>query len=411
MRKKIISILLWSVISAAFIGPGTLATATAAGSGFGLSLSWALGFAAFACLILQEMVARITISTGKGLVELLQDYFETKLWPLVIGLSVILGCMAYQAGNILGAVSGLALTFSIDKWILTSAVGAICILLLAIGSTHTISKILGLVVASMGLLFLYMAIASPIDQLIAFPRERNDSSLIILGLVGTTIVPYNLFLGAGLAKKESISSMRFGLTISVLFGGLISLAVLVVAANLTSSGDFAEIAVFLKGQLGDWAFYFMGYGLFAAGITSSLTSPMAAAIISKEIFNKKNAYGVTWLVVISFGLIFGLMDIKPLPVIIAAQALNVFVLPSVAMMVILLVNDSRYIKKEHLNNEFQNILALCVLDLVLMLALHGLLKLTKLYMIETMLDFFVIQMLLLPILVLVYKKTKSNRLS
>lgn len=411
MRKKIISILLWSVISAAFIGPGTLATATAAGSGFGLSLWWALGFAAFACLILQEMVARITISTGKGLVELLQDYFETKLWPLVIGLSVILGCMAYQAGNILGAVSGLALTFSIDKWILTSAVGAICILLLAIGSTHTISKILGLVVASMGLLFLYMAIASPIDQLIAFPRERNDSSLIILGLVGTTIVPYNLFLGAGLAKKESISSMRFGLTISVLFGGLISLAVLVVAANLTSSGDFAEIAVFLKGQLGDWAFYFMGYGLFAAGITSSLTSPMAAAIISKEIFNKKNAYGVTWLVVISFGLIFGLMDIKPLPVIIAAQALNVFVLPSVAMMVILLVNDSRYIKKEHLNNEFQNILALCVLDLVLMLALHGLLKLTKLYMIETMLDFFVIQMLLLPILVLVYKKTKSNRLS
>jgi len=65
--KRLLNILLWSVIAAAFIGPGTITTAARAGSDFRFALAWALLFSIIACLILQEASGRITVLTGKEL--------------------------------------------------------------------------------------------------------------------------------------------------------------------------------------------------------------------------------------------------------------------------------------------------------------------------------------------------------
>ena len=67
--KRLLNILFWSVIAAAFIGPGTVATAARAGSDFGFALAWALLFSVLACLVLQEASGRITALTGKELGE------------------------------------------------------------------------------------------------------------------------------------------------------------------------------------------------------------------------------------------------------------------------------------------------------------------------------------------------------
>jgi manganese transport protein len=84
----------------------------AAGSQFQLDLLWAITFATVGCVVLQEVSARITIASGRTLGQaLLLTYGESKgaaaQW--ILGISVILGCAAYEAGNILGAVSGLNL--------------------------------------------------------------------------------------------------------------------------------------------------------------------------------------------------------------------------------------------------------------------------------------------------------------
>ena len=116
-NPKLSSIVLWSVVSAAFIGPGTITTAVTAGSSYGLDLLWAIFFSAIACLILQEIAARITIASGKNLGQVLTQKFGTRkgrFLKFFIGGSVILGCAAYEAGNILGAVSGLNLLTGID---------------------------------------------------------------------------------------------------------------------------------------------------------------------------------------------------------------------------------------------------------------------------------------------------------
>jgi manganese transport protein len=76
LKNKLGAVLFWSVISAAFIGPGTVTTAAAAGAGFGLDLVWVLLVSAFACVVLQVNVTRISIESDKNLGELLREQFK-----------------------------------------------------------------------------------------------------------------------------------------------------------------------------------------------------------------------------------------------------------------------------------------------------------------------------------------------
>ncbi|MEM9986356.1 MAG: divalent metal cation transporter, partial [Bacteroidota bacterium] len=108
MRKSLASILFWLVISAAFIGPGTVATAAKAGATYGSSLIWALLFSVAATYLLQEAAARIPLLSGKNLGQALQETFQGprgKWLNRFLAVAVILGCAAYEAGNILGAVA------------------------------------------------------------------------------------------------------------------------------------------------------------------------------------------------------------------------------------------------------------------------------------------------------------------
>ena len=113
MKKNTLSsVILWSVISAAFIGPGTVTTAVTAGSQFKLNLLWAVTFSTIGCILLQEVSARITIASGLTFGESLIKKFGPstgKMLQWLVGGSVIFGCAAYEAGNILGAVAGLHL--------------------------------------------------------------------------------------------------------------------------------------------------------------------------------------------------------------------------------------------------------------------------------------------------------------
>lgn len=381
LNKRISSILLWSIVSAAFIGPGTLATATAAGAQYGTQLIWALVFSTIACLVLQEMAARITIVSGKGLGTIMKQESKSKFGVYFIGFSVVLGCAAYQAGNILGAISGVLLFAGINKMLLIGLTGLCCAILLWRGSIKVITTSLGVVVAVMGLMFLFLAFQVPlkITEIASgaiLPNIPDGASWIVLGLVGTTIVPYNLFLGAGVAKNEVLKNMRFGLSISVLFGGLISIAILLVATQANAQSGFAEVANVLGDYLGNWAFVFMGIGLFSAGITSSITSPMAAAIITSSIIennNRESVYRITWLAVLAIGMLFGMLDFKPLSVIIAAQALNGLVLPLMVIVLIIFTNSKKIMGKAS-NSLPLNVLSLIILNIVLLIGFNNCLK-------------------------------------
>ena len=147
---KSFSAFYWWVIAAAFIGPGTVTTAARAGAMNGYDLAWAVVFSIFACLMLQEASARVTIVTGRPLAQVMGDYLGRWVMYLV-AVAVGVGCVAYEAGNVIGAASGLVLTGVAELPVLVVSIGFAAGLLLWFGSVQTISRWLGFAVLLMGL--------------------------------------------------------------------------------------------------------------------------------------------------------------------------------------------------------------------------------------------------------------------
>ena len=290
--KGLLNLLFWSVIAAAFIGPGTVTTAARAGSDFGFALAWALLLSTVACVVLQDASGRITVLTGKELGEAVRTRFSTSRWarwvPALLAAGVVLGCAAYEAGNLLGGVAGLRLVVDVSPAWATIACGVIAAALLATGNTRWIAQSLGALVAVMGVVFLITAIRlgpdfSALLSGLLVPRIPTGSLILVIGLVGTTVVPYNLFLGSALARDHGLGEMRWGLALAIGGGGLISLAVLVVGSALGGGLEYERLAAVLTDRLGAGAEWSLAIGLFGAGLTSAVTAPLAGAITARTL--------------------------------------------------------------------------------------------------------------------------------
>ncbi len=378
------------MIAAAFVGPGTVTTAASAGCRFGFALLWALLFSTVSCLVLQEASARLTLVSGLNLGEALRRQYTVgfqaaALLLLVLG-AIVLGCAAYEAGNILGAVAGAALTTSLPPSILVVASVAVAGGLLWFNSPRTVARLLSLLVAVMGAAFLLTALrlgppSGPLLEGALLPSLPPGSGLLALGLVGTTVVPYNIFLGSGIAGGQSLREMRFGLAVAVGLGGLISMGVLVVGSAVAEPFSFEALARLLEDRLGKWGRTLFAAGLFSAGLSSAITAPLAAAITARSLFGSGESarrwgdrswrYRGVWAVVLLVGLGFGLSDVRPIPAIILAQALNGVLLPLVTVFLLLAVNDRRLMGDAGRNGAIANSLAALVVAVTLLLGVAG----------------------------------------
>ena len=98
------------MIAAAFIGPGTVTTASLAGASYGTTLLWAILFSIAATVILQEMTVRLGVIGRLGLGEAIRKKFTTSWIRIIVSIliigAILIGNAAYEAGNITGAVLG-----------------------------------------------------------------------------------------------------------------------------------------------------------------------------------------------------------------------------------------------------------------------------------------------------------------
>ncbi len=388
--KRLLNLLFWSVIAAAFIGPGTVTTAARAGSDFGFALAWALLFSTVACVVLQEASGRITVLTGKELGEAVRMRFSTSRWagwvPALLAAGVVLGCAAYEAGNLLGGVAGLQLVVDVSPAWATITCGVIAAALLATGNTRWIARSLGALVAVMGVVFLITAIRlgpdlSALLSGLFVPRMPSGSLILVVGLVGTTVVPYNLFLGSALARDHGLGEMRWGLALAIGGGGLISLAVLVVGSALGGGLEYERLAAVLTDRLGAGGEWSLAIGLFGAGLTSAVTAPLAGAITARTLLGdggdrewdeKSWRFRGVWMGVLTAGVLFGATGVKPIPVIILAQAFNGLVLPLIAVFLWLTMNDRDLLGDDGVNTRTQNVVMGFVVLVCVALGLRGL---------------------------------------
>ena len=217
------------------------------------------------------------------------------------------------------------------------------------------------------------------------PTAPKNSLLSIIALVGTTIVPYNLFLHASLVSKKwnKTTDLKYAqrdTILSISLGGLVSIAIMITAAKTQSLEikNVLDLAIGLEPIYGNSAKYFMGIGLFAAGLTSAITAPLAAAFVANSCFgwgsNMQNKrFKAVWMFIIILGVILMSFGIKPIEVIKLAQIANGILLPIITIFLLWAVNRTS-ILKTYKNTLIQNIIGIIIVVLTLGLGIMSVLK-------------------------------------
>jgi len=202
---------------------------------------------------------------------------------------------------------------------------------------------------------------------------------LILALLGTTVVPYNLFLHSAIILKkwkdhQDIPWMRKDTLLSIGLGGAITISVIVTASVAYYSRSLViQSPVDLSLQLaplygGKLARVFLGIGFFSAGLSSAITAPYAAAWTAAGLFGWKEKdwrFSLVFLTVIGFGMLVSMTSLKPLQLIVLAQVTNALLLPLVSVFIFYLLNKKEVGK--YRNNLLQNVLFLIVFLIVVLI--------------------------------------------
>ena len=381
------------LVAAAFIGPGTVTTASIAGANFGFVLMWALLLSIIVTFVLQEMSSRLGIVSGLGLSEALRssmnNHFLKAFLMILIVSALGIGNAAFEVGNITGAAIGLSQISNLSISSSVLIVGILVLILLGTRIFKMLEQILTVLVVIMSLLFLLTMITIEIDYSkllrgLFIPTVTASSLLTIMALIGTTVVPYNLFLHADASKRkwkdqevtQALNNSRADTAISIGLGGLITLAIMSTSA-VAFFGSSMEIssenlARQLEPILGSYSSYIFNFGLFVAGITSAVTAPLAASIAVTEALGWKNdpssiRFKLVWIIILLIGVLFAYFGTKPLQAILFAQATNALLLPFLALFLFYVVNNSR-LMGSHKNTITINIIALIIIMAVVLLS-------------------------------------------
>lgn len=400
MLNRLRSIGPGALTAAAFIGPGTVTTATVAGAQYGYALVWALVFATIAAIILQEMAARLGVAARLGLGEAVTQSVSGApglRWgviALIIG-ALFIGNAAYEGGNIAGAVLGVqaALGETAPRALTAGVIALVAGVVLLFGGYRLIEKFLIAAVIIMSLTFAaaLMIIGPDFGALFkgaVIPSIPAGALALVIGLIGTTIVPYNLFLHAAAARKRwpdanGLVEARFDAGLSIGLGGVVSILVMsTAAASLFAASlevsNAADMARQLEPAFGAGAKYLLALGLFAAGLSSAITAPLATGFAAAELFGfesdpKAAKFRAVAGAVLLAGAVTAISGARPIEVILFAQFANGLLLPIIAIFLLIAANR-RSILGAHVNSLAANIAAGAVVLITAGLGLRGILR-------------------------------------
>ena len=372
---------------------------TIAGSQFGFALLWALLLSIVITIFLQTIAVRIGVISQSSLSNTIVSQFRSKtirIVSIILILSAILvGNIAYEAGNISGGVLGLEAVFGNLSFAgvynaYSLIIGLIAFVILLLGNNRLLEKILMGLVLFMSLAFLLTAIKTGPDLKLFFsglfiPTFPENSILIIIGLIGTTVVPYNLFLHASLAKEKwnspkELKDAKIDTIVAVLVGGLISVCIIISSTSigLDQLNSAVDLAKGLEPVFGSFSKQLISFGLFAAGLTSAITAPLAAAYVTCGCLNwstelKSLRFRMVWFIVLIVGVVCSSLNIDSIEIIKFAQVANGILLPTITFFLILIANNSNVLGK-YVNNWKHNLVSFFVLLITLILGFKSIIK-------------------------------------
>jgi manganese transport protein len=283
------------VVSIGYVDPGNWATDLGAGA-YGYQLLWVVLVASAIAIVLQLAVSELTIATGTDLATLISrrwPRFSTLFWAIFQGAAV-----ATDVAEFSGIVLGVELLFHLS--LIVSVIAGLAIVAAILTLTDRTSKgleyaLLGAVgIISVGCLY-ELAIIHPAWGAVlngaTVPRVPDAAALIIVvGIIGATVMPHNLFLHSSLILKncsgcsdeERKSRGRFftrETLVALNAAAVINAAILILGAALRGAHGSFESAFAELIPAGAGAAVVFSGALLVSGIAASTTATVSGDYI------------------------------------------------------------------------------------------------------------------------------------
>ena len=283
------------IVTVGFIDPGNWATNIEGGSRFGYELLWVITLSTIMLIVIQHMAAKLGIATGKSLAVNIREHFSVPASAL-LGLSIVLACVATDVAELLGGAIGFNLLFGMPLWLGALFTVLLEIFLIISQKYHQIELIIMSFLGIIGLCYLVEVLIVMPDWMklapaVIVPRVDKSSIYVAMAILGAVVMPHNIFLHSnvihsrkwGISEAEKIALLRFEKidTLSaMLMGWVINSAMIIVSAAVFSRhhipvDSIEQASATLKPLAGPLAGFLFALALVFAGVGSSVTSSMA----------------------------------------------------------------------------------------------------------------------------------------
>jgi Mn2+/Fe2+ NRAMP family transporter len=301
-----------------FIGPGLIAasagndaggvvTYASAGAQFGYKTLFFMVIVTVFYVVIQEMVARTSVYTGKGLAALIREEFSLRLTAFAILAFAVanLGLMVTEFGGIATAFS----LFGVSRYLCVPIAAVAIWVLVLFGSYRYAERVF--------LLMTLVFVTYPIAAVLGHPNWHNvavdsvsphfvfTSAFLLLGvaLIGTTITPYIQLYEAGAVVDKGVRPAEFRYQRADAVGGaiisdVISMTIIVATAaaiggtgGLTSASQAAKALEPVAGQAAEALF---GIGLLGASALAAAVVPLSTSYAVAEVIGAERSVSSTF---------------------------------------------------------------------------------------------------------------------
>jgi NRAMP (natural resistance-associated macrophage protein)-like metal ion transporter len=396
------------IIFLAVLGPGIITanvdndaggilTYSQAGASYGFSLLWTLIPITVALIVIQEMVARMGVVTGKGLADLIREEYGFRA-TFILMVMLLIADLGNTISEFAGLASGMHV-LGVNRYIAVP-LGAILVWALVVRGTYRIVEKVFLVACLFYASYPISCFLAHPDwgaalKNTAVPSFHLDSGYLymLIGVVGTTIAPWMQFylqsavVEKGIKVRNYIHS-RLDVIIGCIVTDVVAFFIIVACAatiyvsghgEIRTAGDAALALRPLAGRAASWLFAF---GLCNASLFSASILPLATAYyvceglgveagINKRVREAPAFYSLyTGLILIGALAVMVLSESKQVPIILLSQVVNGILLPFVLIFMLRLINRADLMGTYRNSRLFNTIAwATCVVMIVLTMAL------------------------------------------
>jgi NRAMP (natural resistance-associated macrophage protein)-like metal ion transporter len=344
---------------------GGVTTYSSVGASFGYSMLWLLLVASLGLAVIQVTCARMGVTTGQGLSDLIRSRFGVR-WTIVAMLVLLIA----NGSNVIAEFAGIAASvelLGLPRSVSVPAAALVVWVLVVFFSYRVVERTL--------FVLLLAFLAYPVSAFLLRPDWGSvlaglapsvpaapGALAFALALVGTTITPYLLFyvqasvVDKGLGRDEALYA-QLDVLLGAAMAGIFAFFIIVVTGTvLFPQGIRVESAAEAAGALvplaGENAGLLFGMGLFGASLLGAVVMPLSTSYAICEAFGWESGIsknfreapvfmGLFTLLLVVGALVVLLPGLSLIPIIIAAQVANGVLLPVVLVFVMRLATDRR----------------------------------------------------------------------